>query len=142
MENKFTPEMLEKLKEAIAMEKSTEEILAIAKESGIELSAEKAEELFARYHKSCDLSDDELDNVSGGINNTTTVPCDPSKETGATGLLTWYCPYCGECLGRRSSTDTSIIPDDLVVKHILACHPERYEEYLRLDDNSKWKNAR
>ena len=44
MENKFTPELIEKAKSA----KTPEELLALAKENGIE------------------LSDDELDNVAGG----------------------------------------------------------------------------
>ena len=56
-------ELIAKLKEA----KSTDEILALAKENGIELSEEKAKELFAELNASGELSDDDLDKVAGGI---------------------------------------------------------------------------
>ena len=42
-----------------------------AKENGMELTFEEAEECFARLHKSGELSDEELDNVSGGGCGTT-----------------------------------------------------------------------
>ena len=58
----LTKEMLTKAKET----KTVEELVAIAKENGMELTFEEAEECFARLHKSGELSDDELDNVSGG----------------------------------------------------------------------------
>ena len=51
-----------KLKEA----KSAEDIIALAKESGAELSEEKARELFAELNANGELSDDELDKVAGG----------------------------------------------------------------------------
>ena len=62
MENKLTPEVLEKAKLA----KSPEEILALAKENGAELTEESAKAYFAKLHKSGEVSDDELDSVSGG----------------------------------------------------------------------------
>ena len=55
-------EFIAKLKGA----KSADEILALAKESGIELSEEKAKELFAELNASGEISDDELDKVAGG----------------------------------------------------------------------------
>ncbi len=55
-------ELTAKLKEA----KSADEILALAKESGVELSEEKAKELFAELNANGELSDDELDKVAGG----------------------------------------------------------------------------
>ncbi len=55
-------EFISKLKEA----KSADEILALAKESGIELDEEKAKELFAELNASGELSDDDLDKVAGG----------------------------------------------------------------------------
>ncbi len=55
-------ELIAKLKEA----KSADEILALAKENGIELSEEKAKELFAELNASGELSDDDLDKVAGG----------------------------------------------------------------------------
>ena len=59
MENE---ELLKKAKEA----KSAEELLAIAKENGMELSEEEAAAYFAQLNKSGELSDDELDAVAGG----------------------------------------------------------------------------
>ena len=55
-------EFIAKLKGA----KSADEILALAKENGIELDEEKAKELFAELNASGELSDDELDKVAGG----------------------------------------------------------------------------
>ncbi len=53
-------ELIAKLKEA----KSADEILALAKENGIELDEEN--ELFAELNASGELSDDNLDKVAGG----------------------------------------------------------------------------
>lgn len=55
-------ELLEKAKTA----KSAEELGEIAKAAGMELPPEKVAELFASLHQSGELSDEELDNVSGG----------------------------------------------------------------------------
>ena len=63
MENKLTPELIEKAKTA----KSPEELAALAKENGIELSSEQANAYFAKLgSEDGRLTDDELDNVSGG----------------------------------------------------------------------------
>ena len=58
----FTPEQLTKAKAA----KSAEELLALAKESGVEMTKAEADKDFAGLHCEGELSDDELDNVSGG----------------------------------------------------------------------------
>ena len=58
----FNTELLEKAKEA----KSTEELLTLAKENGVELTKEETEAYFAQMNKSGELSDEELDNVAGG----------------------------------------------------------------------------
>ena len=55
-------ELLEKAKAA----KSAEELLALAKNEGIELTAEQAAKAFAELNKMGELSDEELDNVAGG----------------------------------------------------------------------------
>ena len=55
-------ELLEKAKTA----KSAEELLAMAKVENVEMSAEQAAEYFVTIHASGELSDEELDNVSGG----------------------------------------------------------------------------
>ncbi len=60
--------------------KSVEELLELAKASGVELSEEQAKEYFAKLNPTKgELSDDELDDVSGG-------GCGESK--------TKYCPNC------------------------------------------------
>ena len=63
MDNNFTPELIEKAKSA----KTPEELMALAKENGIELTEESAAAYFDRLHpQTGELSDDELDNVAGG----------------------------------------------------------------------------
>ena len=60
--------------------KSVEELLELAKASNMELSEEQAKEYFAKLNPTKgELSDDELDNVSGG-------GCGESKVK--------YCPNC------------------------------------------------
>ena len=76
MEDNFTPELIEKARQA----NSPEELLALAKESGIELSEDKAKEYFEQLNRSGELSDEELDNVSGG---------------GCGGGPKWKCPKYG-----------------------------------------------
>ena len=58
----FTKELLEKVKAA----KTAEELKELAKDRGLELTAEEAEKVFAELNQSCELSDEELDNVAGG----------------------------------------------------------------------------
>ena len=63
MENKFTPEFIEEAKSA----KSAEELIALAKENGIEFDEETAKTYFNQLNpKTGELADDELDNVAGG----------------------------------------------------------------------------
>ena len=63
MENKLTPELIEKAKQA----KTAEELATLAKENGAEMTAEEANTYFAKLNpQSGELSDDELDNVAGG----------------------------------------------------------------------------
>ncbi len=63
MEKKPTSELIETAKKA----KSAEELISLAKENGIELDEKHAEAYFARINANGSLSDDELDNVSGGM---------------------------------------------------------------------------
>ena len=58
----ITKELLEKAKTA----KSAEELLELAKAKNIELTEEQAAKAFAELNKTGELSDEELDNVSGG----------------------------------------------------------------------------
>ncbi len=63
MEKKITPELIETAKKA----KSAKELISIAKENGMELDEKQAEAYFSRISANGALSDDELDNVSGGM---------------------------------------------------------------------------
>lgn len=56
-------EVLKKVKGA----KSAEEIIAIARENGVELSVEKAETICNQVNQNRELADDELDMVVGGF---------------------------------------------------------------------------
>ena len=60
---KFSNEIIAKAKET----KTVEELMALAKENGIELNEEDAKTYFSYLHpKTGELSDEELDNVAGG----------------------------------------------------------------------------
>lgn len=68
--------------------KSVEELLELAKASNVELNEEQAKEYFAKLNPTKgELSDDELDDVSGG-------GCGESK--------TKYCPNCNSELRMMS----------------------------------------
>ena len=69
--------------------KSVEELLALAKENGIELTNEQAKEYFAQLNPTKgELSDDELEDVAGG---------------GCFGEEERYCPNCQTRLELRAS---------------------------------------
>ena len=55
-------ELIAKAKEA----ESVQELLAMAKENGMDITEEDAGVYYAQLHKTGELADDELDNVSGG----------------------------------------------------------------------------
>ncbi|MDO4338246.1 MAG: Nif11-like leader peptide family RiPP precursor [Eubacteriales bacterium] len=65
-EIKLTKEQLEKAKQA----KSAEELLALAKENGIELTEEKARAFYGKL-SSEELADEELENAVGGMSDVT-----------------------------------------------------------------------
>lgn len=59
----YTPKMLDRAKSA----GTAEELLALAKENGCEITTEEANIYYQQLNaKTCELSDEELDNVSGG----------------------------------------------------------------------------
>ena len=58
----FSKELLEKAKTA----KSAEELLAMSKAEGFELPEGEAKTVFSKLNKTGELSDEELNNVSGG----------------------------------------------------------------------------
>ena len=60
---KMNNELIAKAKQA----KNPEELLALAKENGVELTEESAKAYFNQLNpKTGELADDELDNVAGG----------------------------------------------------------------------------
>ena len=61
----ISKELIEKAKTA----KSAEELFAMAKAENIEMTAEEANKVYAELHKTGELSDEELDNVSGGCDD-------------------------------------------------------------------------
>ena len=61
---KLSHQIVEKIKSA----KSADEILAIAKDCNVEITAEEADKCFEQLH-SGELDDDLLVNVSGGCDN-------------------------------------------------------------------------
>ena len=84
-----TSELLEKAKKA----ETSEELLTLAKENGVEMTAEEAKEYFDQLHKSGELSDEELDNVAGG-------GCHAKDGrlvvTAFYGCEHWACHLCGD----------------------------------------------
>ncbi|MBQ3216065.1 MAG: Nif11-like leader peptide family RiPP precursor [Oscillospiraceae bacterium] len=62
MMTNLTPELIEKAKAA----QTPEELQALAKENGWEMTEESAQAYFEQLNKSGELSDEELSNVSGG----------------------------------------------------------------------------
>ena len=107
MANKLTPELLEKAKQA----KTPEELLALAKENGAEITEESAKAYFEQLHKTGELTDDELDNVSGGgchakdgrLVVTTTYWCKffITKEPGISPICSLFAPA-----GRDATIDS------------------------------------
>ena len=84
-------ELLAKAKEA----KTVEELMALAKENNIELTKEKVNEYFSKLHSETgEISDDELDNVSGGG----CLSDDPYDTCMADGycLSDYVCSRCGK----------------------------------------------
>ena len=62
-----------------------EELILLARENGIELSDEKAQEYYLRLHPvTRELADEELNNVAAGCGSPDVKP--PGKDA---------CPYCG-----------------------------------------------
>lgn len=62
MDSNFLPEQIEMAKQA----KSAEELAELAKENGVDITEDEAREYYEQLNKTGELSDDELDNVSGG----------------------------------------------------------------------------
>ena len=90
----FTPEMMEKARQA----KTVEELIALAEQSGMALSAQDAQGYFAQLNPQVgELDDDELDNVSGGCSSgggeSAPVVYDPIPPYAT--MVRFHCPSCG-----------------------------------------------
>ncbi len=87
---KISSELIAKAKQA----KSAEELIALAKQSGTELTEEGAKIYFDQLHKGGELSDEELDNVTGGCGDD--EPTDRRRKVSPTDC---DCKYyaCGIC---------------------------------------------
>ena len=103
MEVSFTQEQKEQAMKA----QSPEELLALAKENGVDLTPEAAGAIYAKLQKQGELSDEELDNVAGGgcgggggSRYLGGVPCPRChRETTRvidvkTGVSRYYCSRC------------------------------------------------
>ncbi len=98
MEGKLKMDQNKELFEKAKAAKSVEELMALAKENGIEMTDEEGAAYFAQLNKSGELSDEELDNVAGG-------GC--HKKDGRLIVTVWYsCDdfTCKKC-GRKNTGD-------------------------------------
>ena len=88
----LTPEMIEKAKAA----KSVEELLELAKENSVEITAEEAKTYFAQLSpKSGELGDDDLDSVAGGACGSS----NSSSQTIVNVINGKKCSGCGGTVG-------------------------------------------
>lgn len=104
----FTPELIKKAKTA----KSASELLALAKENNLELTAEESKTYFEQLNAIGMLSDDELDIVVGGEKSR--CPGDDSQDPDAiqAGFAVAVtdgstCPGCESMLGFTKATSAS-----------------------------------
>ena len=130
----ISKELLEKAKTA----KTAEELLAMEKAENIEMTAEEAAKYFAELHKTGELSDEELDNVSGG--------CDKIEYDD---FQMCICPsnidFAFEIGTRVVVLDEFFHDDGTIIDRRTLLHDYSFTgEYLiHFDDpsmNDKWKN--
>ena len=122
MMEKLTPEIIEKAKAA----KSADELLAIAKENNMDMTAEEAEAYLAQLTtKSGELEDDDLDSVSGGACQRIEQARD-AKEA----IRDMICPGCGH-------GPSWVTYSKRKTKTTFYCgHCKRYAYLLAEEDNS------
>ena len=97
----FTAELIEKAKAA----KSAEELLALAKENNLEITADEAKIYFEQLNANGEVSDDALDAVAGGG----IFGCgddEEDEEGGTLNDMSCRCPRCKQSIrvGVGSST--------------------------------------
>ena len=83
--------------------KSTEELIVLAKENGIEMTEESAQAYFEQLNKKGELADDELDNVAGG--GCYEIGGDRLVVTTINSCGRWICEDCERKITIRSSID-------------------------------------
>ena len=137
-------ELILKAKEA----KSAKELLVLAKENGIEMTEESAKAYFEQLHKTGEVSDDELGNVSGGGCHT--------SDGRLVVTVAHYCKYwtCkNHCYNRDVNGIYRIDEDSVLREHHCnypymsitdaycnTCEHMSYEDCLWLCNNPKNKN--
>ncbi len=92
----ITKELIEKAKKC----ETVQELLALAKENDIEMNEEQANNLLIGMKKAGELSDRELDNVSGGGCGSIPNKCPKCQSkhfthTATAGVLHYHCKDCG-----------------------------------------------
>ena len=101
----FPTELIAKAKTA----ESAEKLFEIAKENGVELTAEEAKTYFAQLNANGAVSDDELGAVAGGFLGIS-CPDNDGEETGVLmhheGKIIGRCPICGS-----TNIGTHVNPD-------------------------------
>lgn len=96
----MSKELITKAKEA----KNPEELMALAKENGMELTEESAKAYFALIHpKTGEVSDNELDNVAGGGCYTSDGREIVTVGHGCTGFI------CKKCGNKNVITGTGVV---------------------------------
>lgn len=91
-------ELLKKVRKA----GSVDEIISLAEKNGMAISHERAAEIFAKFSKSGELGDDDLDSVSGGACISNGGESSPKYSIGQTVTWNWsmmHCPKDGESRG-------------------------------------------
>ncbi len=118
----ISKELLEKAKTA----KTAEELLAMAKAENIEMTAEEAAKYFAELHKTGELSDDELDNVSAG--------CYESGDTPKFSVG----QHVGVCAGRGHAPARILSVSD--EKHDGWCKNKQWIYSIKFDQGGEIRN--
>lgn len=122
----YTPEMIEKAKSAV----STNELLALAKENGYEMTEGEAKICFEQLNPPCgELGNDELDNVSGGgcssTDNEGLAPAEPQLHAGQKVYLKEPGHIFGSCYCQNPACASSVFWIEKQIdaeKYLLQCH--------------------
>ena len=115
---KLSEELIEKAKSA----KTAEELLAMAKEENIEMSAELAAKAFAELNKAGELSDEELENAAGG-------GCGDSNKSGDTPKYS---------VGQRGCTCVGPNKVYYVIEEVLPKVDGTYQYRIRYEGSDDW----